>query len=91
MVLPLAVLWAVWWRQLKDYWRVVALNVGFALAFAVPWDFLAIRTRIWYFTEPQVVGVWLLGLPVEEWLFISLVTALLTTVAVLAWRRWGQA
>jgi lycopene cyclase domain-containing protein len=54
------------------------------LAVFLVWDLLATRRGHWWFADEYVLGVWLLGLPVEEWLFFIVVPvcALLTFEAL---------
>jgi len=54
------------------------------LAVFVAWDLVATRRGHWSFTDEYVLGVRLLGLPLEEWLFFIVVPvcALLTFEAL---------
>lgn len=88
--LPLLVLWVWRYTTLLRYRRVVIFTLIGSLIFAVPWDAVAIKQRIWYFTKPEVVGWWFLGLPLEEWLFISLVTLSFTTITIILWEKVGR-
>jgi len=67
---------------------LVAVLVG-CLAVSVPWDILSVENHIWYFSEPHIVGLWLWGLPVEEYVYISLVALLASSVTILVWERYG--
>jgi lycopene cyclase domain-containing protein len=54
------------------------------------WDLLAVHHGEWWYSGRYTLGVWLLGLPVEEWLFFLVVpTCAVLTYEVLArgWRR----
>ena len=89
VALPLFVLWGLNFSYLKSHIKVFLLTIAGAIVFAFLWDLIAIKEKIWLFEEPYIVGTWLLGLPVEEWLFIVLVTVLFTSATLLFWRRWG--
>lgn len=53
------------------------------------WDLLAARHGDWWYSRRYTLGVWLLGLPAEEWLFFLVVpTCAVLTYEVLA--RGGQ-
>jgi len=45
--------------------------------------FWAIQTKIWIFHPDTNVGVWIGGLPLEEYFFIVFVTILISTVTLL--------
>lgn len=89
VLLPLSALWLWKWYALKSYAFLLPLTAAGSILFSFPWDYIAIRERIWYFTEPQIIGIWLFGLPIEEWLFIVLVTWLFSSITVLLWERYG--
>jgi lycopene cyclase domain-containing protein len=59
------------------------------LGVAVPWDILSVNDRIWYFVEPHVIGVWLYGLPLEEYVYIVCLGLLSSSVTILLWERYG--
>ena len=68
--IPMAIM--VTWKKnllLKFKKTIVLCGIG-SLVFAVPWDHFAIRDGLWWFPENEILGIWFLGLPVEEWCFI---------------------
>ncbi len=89
IIFPLLVLWVWQFHYLIKYKLVFLFAIIGSLIFAFPWDNLAIREHIWYFTKPYVIGIWFLGLPLEEWLFVILVTFLISTTTVLLWKKMG--
>jgi len=88
-ILPLTLLGILKFRALAKYKLVLAVVVIGCLGVAVPWDLLSVRDRIWYFTQPHIVGVWLLGLPLEEYVYIVFLGLLSSSVTVLLWERYG--
>ena len=46
------------------------------------WDALAVRWGLWYYNSEHLVGFWLAGLPLEEWLWIGSVTLLFSGLTV---------
>jgi lycopene cyclase domain-containing protein len=88
--LPVAFLWWRWpqaiWRQRRALgWTVLGSLVGGWL-----WDFAAIEVGVWYYDPAYIAGVWLLGMPLEEWLWIVGVTLLFGSVTVV-WMERGSA
>lgn len=65
------------WKHRK---QVLLCGAG-GLAFAAPWDYFAIRDGLWGFPQDALLGIWHRGLPLEEWLFILLVTMEIAMVA----------
>jgi hypothetical protein len=46
------------------------------------WDGLAIQFGVWYYSPDKIIGWWLLGMPIEEWIWIAGVTLLFGSVTV---------
>jgi len=64
----------VWRRDtIIRRWKTVLFCAIGSLGIAVPWDHFAIMGGLWRFPPGEVIGIWLLGLPLEEWLFISFI------------------
>lgn len=87
---PLIILWARNWSYLSQYKKTVFYCIGWALLFSVPWDFWAIQTKIWIFPTDTNVGVWIGGLPLEEYFFIVFVTMLISTSTLLFKKRFER-
>lgn len=90
VILPLSVLGIKYRKILRDYYEVLILCVLGAFTFSTPWDLAAVERGIWYFPEKNMVGVWILGLPIEEYLFYALVTLLVSTTTLISWKKWGE-
>lgn len=89
VILPLIILWIWKFRDLAKYKKVFFLAPVGSLIFSIPWDIIAVRENIWYFREPHILGIWLFGLSIEEYLFIIFVTLLFSSITVLLWKRLG--
>lgn len=47
------------------------------------WDYIAVNfLKLWFFNPDTLLGVWLLGLPLEEWLFFIFVSMSVSTLAL---------
>ena len=80
---PLILLqWVVGWRSFSRNLRAVFAPPLLAAAFFTVCDSVAVRRGIWFFDENQILGIKVLGLPVEEVLFF-LLTSLLVTQSLL--------
>ena len=90
VALPFVALWLFFGHTLCRHTKTIALAPLGALVFSVPWDIISVREHIWDFRTPFLMGVWLFGLPVEEYLFIILVTLLFATICALLWKRFGH-
>jgi lycopene cyclase domain-containing protein len=80
---PLVFLYLLNRKVLNSHKKVLLFAAIGGIIFGFPWDYLAIQERIWYFTKPQIIGVWILGLPLEEYIFILLETLLFATITVI--------
>ena len=54
-----------YWRK----WKALLPAIGLTLAFFVVWDSTFTSMGVWGFTPSYLLGVDLLNLPIEEWLF----------------------
>ena len=54
-----------YWRK----WKALLPAIGLTLAFFVIWDSTFTAMGVWGFTPSYLLGVDLLNLPIEEWLF----------------------
>ena len=73
---------ALWRRR-----RALALTLLGALAGGWAWDALAVRLGAWYYDPNNILGWWISGLPVEEWLWIAGVTLLFGCLTVVLAER----
>ena len=84
-VLPIA-----WW--LRHRWKVVKRTVLWSLLFTFTlgfvWDWLAVASGVWRYDSERTLGVWVWGLPLEEFLgFYLFGTLLLVGVPLLLSER----
>mgnify|MGYP001580350402 CR=1 FL=1 len=84
---PLSVLWLTHLKSLMKYKRTISLCVFSGLLFGIPWDYWAIQTRIWEFPRENIVGIWIAGIPLEEYLFLVFVTMLISTITLILKHR----
>ncbi len=72
------------WRHLfAPRGRALLWIVAGSLVGGWMWDALSVRWGIWFYAPSNIFGLWLIGLPIEEWLWIAGITlmfALLTMV-----------
>ncbi|HDD70431.1 MAG TPA: lycopene cyclase domain-containing protein [Candidatus Bathyarchaeota archaeon] len=62
----------------KKRFRALILAAVMGLVIGVPWDTIsACYFHTWYWNKETLVGVWIGGLPLEEYLFMVLVPMML--------------
>ena len=83
VALPLLALAALARRALWRRRRALGWALAGALAGGWAWDALAVRLGAWYYDPANILGVWLGGLPIEEWLWIAGVTLLFGCITVI--------
>jgi len=54
-------------------WRSISCSLTSVLIVFIPWDVMFTINKIWGFNKDYVLGIYLLFLPVEEWLFFIIV------------------
>lgn len=57
--------------------------MSFALVCSVPWDIFAITHKIWFFPKGGNLGLSVIGVPLEEYLFMTTVTLLIGSVVIM--------
>ena len=87
----IALQWIVGWRVFRRNLRAIFAPVLIATVFFGLTDSVAVRDRLWYFDQRQILG-WMIGvLPMEEVLFFLLTSLLVTQSLILllptAYRR----
>lgn len=80
--LPTVLLWLIHFKTLKKYKKTFSFCIFWALVFSIPWDLWATKTNTWNFPEGYNLGIWIGGLPLEEYLFIIFVTFLVSTLTL---------
>ena len=87
-VLPVLVL--AW--PLRDvigkYKRTIAWSLLFIYTIGFVWDWLCVRTGVWRYDSAETLGIWFVGLTVEEFVgFYVFGTLLIVGVVLLFLRR----
>ena len=88
-IIPLIILWIIKFKILKKYVSAHLFTILCSILCSAPWDYISIKKGIWYFTEPEILGIWFLGLPLEEWMFITFVSLFICSGTVLMINRFG--
>jgi lycopene cyclase domain-containing protein len=88
--LPLAVMWATHFRLLWSQRRAILAGALWALLISVPWDWWAIRMRVWTFPSDTHLGLWVGGIPLEEYLFIVGATMFVASFTLVLGARGGR-
>lgn len=89
VIFPIIFIWFFKHKLLIKYFKAIGFAIIGAIIFSLPWDFIAIQERIWFYEKPYIFGVWFLGLPIEEYAFISLVTVLFSSITIVVWDKYG--
>jgi len=76
-------LWVKNFNILRHYKRTLFFCIFWALAFSIPWDYWAIKTKIWALPPETNLGIRIGGLPLEEYLFIIFVTFGISTLTLI--------
>jgi lycopene cyclase domain-containing protein len=79
---PTVALWLKFHQLLRNYPRTLLLVVVGATVVSVPWDLVAVQTRVWRFPKGCCIGPRVLSLPIEEYLFIIFVSVYIATATL---------
>lgn len=80
-LLPLVLLWLKFWKTLVKKTRVVLGVVAGSVLFGWVWDLVAISNGVWGFSK--IIGIWFLGVPLEEWLLYVLAAAAISSLTII--------
>ncbi len=86
IVVPLGIL-LIWRKALWRQRRALAWVTLGSLLGGWIWDALAVRFALWHYDSAHILGVWILGLPLEEWLWIAGTTLLFGGLTVVLAER----
>ncbi|MFQ5890203.1 MAG: lycopene cyclase domain-containing protein [Gemmatimonadota bacterium] len=76
---------------LRRYQRPLIWCFLFVFTGGALWDWIAVRTGVWRYDSAPTLGVWIDGLPIEEFLgFYILGTLLIGVVSLVVGRRSVQ-
>ncbi len=55
--------------RFSRFWPALFPAIGIMMALFIPWDIAFTEHGIWGFNEDYLSGIWIGGIPLEEWLF----------------------
>lgn len=71
--------------ELRRYRRTMVWCLAFVFTIGAGWDWLSVRTGVWRYDSSATLGVWIDGLPIEEFVgFYVVGTMLIAAVVLLA-------
>jgi len=88
-LLPTAAFWMLYYKELSAHGGAI---IKFMLLVSGSWyvlDVLAFRWNVWYLGASMHLGLWVAGLPVEEWMFVLFVPFSFVTYTLVARRMMG--
>ena len=83
--IPLLLLWVFYYKILLKHKKILITTVAGSLVFGGIWDNIATLDDVWMFHN--IVNIWIIGLPLEEWFFIILVTLFVTSLSLVLINR----
>lgn len=94
MIVPLVVLiiGVQLWRPavIWDNTSVIARSMAVLFVIGIIWDSYAIHAGWWYYESHQIVGVWFLGMPLEEFVFIITTSLFYILLTLIGLELWGE-
>ncbi len=80
---PVLVLGWLLRKEIGDFRRTILWSLLFVYTIGLLWDWLSCRTGVWRYDSAETLGIWLDGLPVEEFLGFYVLGTLLMDGAIL--------
>jgi lycopene cyclase domain-containing protein len=85
--LPLLLIVWRWPDPLRRQGRALALTALGALIGGWAWDALAVRWGVWFYNPANILDLWFVGLPLEEWLWFTGVSLMFGSLTVVLMER----
>ena len=68
----------------KKYRKTLAIVGLLGLPIGFIWDYISVNLlQLWFFNPSKITGIWILGLPLEEYMFFVLTSMMAATVTLL--------
>ncbi len=80
--IPTAILWYFNYPLLLRYKKTLVCVILGALIVSTAWDLWAVPRRVWVFPQVGHLNIYILGIPLEEYLFFMTVTLLIASVVL---------
>jgi lycopene cyclase domain-containing protein len=80
---PVLVLGWLLRASLRRYKRTLLWSLVFVCTMGAVWDWLSVRTGVWRYDSAPTLGLWVAGLPVEEFVGFYLVGTLFMALVIL--------
>ena len=76
-------------KDIKNYRRTILWCLVFVYTIGLLWDWLSFKTGVWRYDSAPTVGIWIDGLPAEEFIgFYLLGTFLITGVTLIIRKKF---
>ena len=75
-------------KIIKKHWRIFPPVIIVTLSVGLPWDYFGIKDGSWYF--PNTLGILILDIPLEEYLFLIFIAILGTFTTLFFYRKASQ-
>ncbi len=68
----------------RKYRKILATVGLLGIPIGFIWDYVSVNVlSLWSFNPNRITGIWILGLPLEEWLFFVLTSMMIATSTLL--------
>jgi len=75
-------------KIIKKHWRIFPAVIIVTLTVGLPWDYFGIKDGSWHF--PNILGVLILDIPLEEYLFLIFIAILGTFTTLFFYEKANQ-
>ncbi|MBI4170725.1 MAG: lycopene cyclase domain-containing protein [Candidatus Aenigmarchaeota archaeon] len=76
--LPILYFWLRQYKFLIKFKKIFLYTLIGTSVISFFWDYIAVKDNVWIFHN--ILGIWILGLPLEEWLFFWFVSFAIVSV-----------
>lgn len=90
IIAPAALLTVAYWSNVKAARKAILVSILAALLFGWPWDLVMVKGGVWRFSQQYILGYWVLGIPIEEFVFIVATTWLFCVLTLVLYHKYGK-
>lgn len=59
--------------RFRSRWPALFAGIFVMMVVFIPWDIIFTARNVWWFNHDYVIGLYIFGLPIEEWLFFVVI------------------
>jgi len=89
-LIPIGILWVRYWRFLLLNKKIIIYATIFGIIYQFVSDPFAESWRAWFFSDDKILNIWILNSPIEDLIFIMLVSLAVSSATLVFIRHFSK-